>query len=195
MDDFSWLRVPAPEAARQLLGCELERTVQGETLRVRIVETEAYTQDDPASHTFTGRTARNAAMFLAAGHAYVYLSYGIHSCLNIVVGAEGEGDAVLIRAAEPLEGEGTMAALRGRGGRALTNGPGKLGQALAVGVGLSGHDVALPPLRLIRRPPLEEGRVVVTTRIGISKAAELPRRFYDRESAYVSVRAKPAGRG
>jgi DNA-3-methyladenine glycosylase len=190
MDDFSWLRVPAPEAARRLLGCELERTLGPDTLRVRIVETEAYSQDDPASHTFNGRTPRNAAMFLSAGHAYVYLSYGIHSCLNIVVGREGVGEGVLIRAAEPLEGLETMRRLRRQDGRALTNGPGKLGQALGIEVGMSGHDVALPPLRLIAREPLAPERVVVTTRIGISKAAELPRRFYDAESAYVSVKAK-----
>ncbi|RII42535.1 DNA-3-methyladenine glycosylase [Galactobacter valiniphilus] len=194
MDDFSWLGLPVEEAARRLLGCELERTLGPETLRVRIVETEAYSQDDPASHTFSGRTARNEAMFLGPGHAYVYLSYGIHSCLNIVVGREGVGEGVLIRAAEPLEGRDTMALLRGRGGVALTNGPGKLGQALAIDLGLSGHDVALAPLRLLRRPPLGEERVVVTTRIGITKAAELPRRFYDRDSGYVSVRARPVAR-
>ncbi|MDR2256066.1 MAG: DNA-3-methyladenine glycosylase [Arthrobacter sp.] len=190
MDDFSWLRLPAPEAARRLLGCELERTLGPDTLRVKIVETEAYSQDDPASHTFNGRTPRNAAMFLSAGHAYVYLSYGIHSCLNIVVGREGVGEGVLLRAAEPLEGLETMRRLRGQDGRALTNGPGKLGQALGIEVGMSGHDVALPPLRLIAREPLAPERVVVTTRIGISKAAELPRRFYDAESTYVSVKAK-----
>jgi len=190
-DDFSWLDVPVEEAAKALLGCELVRELDGRILRARIVETEAYDQDDPASHTFRGPTPRNAAMFLEAGHAYVYLSMGIHHCLNMVAGPAGFGEGVLIRAVEPLQGEEFMRERRGgRSGVQVTNGPGKLCQALGVDLSLTGHDVALPPLRLLRRAPLDPARIVTTTRIGISKAAELPRRFYDADSAYVSVRAR-----
>lgn len=182
---WAWLDVPVEEAAQRLLGCEVISEVGGELVRVRIVETEAYSPDDPASHTFRGPTARNAAMFMPAGHAYVYLSHGIHSCLNIVTGRGGDGCGALIRAVEPLEGAAIMSVRRGdREGVELSNGPGKLGQALGIDRGLSGHDLLLPPLRLVRGP--EPRRVVVTTRIGISKAQELPRRFYDADSRYVS---------
>jgi DNA-3-methyladenine glycosylase len=187
--DFDWLDVPVEEAARALLGCELVRTVDGQELRARIVETEAYDQNDPASHTFRGQTPRNAAMFLQAGHAYVYRSMGIHHCLNMVAGPAGFGEGVLIRAVEPLVGEDLMVARRGgRTGPLVTNGPGKLCQALAVDLTLTGHDVSTPPLQLERREPLPEAEIVTTTRIGISKAADWPRRFYDRGSRYVSKR-------
>ncbi|WP_233555982.1 DNA-3-methyladenine glycosylase [Galactobacter caseinivorans] len=182
---WAWLDVPVEEAARRLLGCRLISEVGGDLTSARIVETEAYSPDDPASHTFRGPNKRNAAMFLGAGHAYVYLSHGIHSCLNIVSGRAGAGCGVLIRAVEPLEGGGLMRLRRGgRDGVELSNGPGKLGQALGINLGLTGHDLQAPPLRLLRgaEPP----RVVVTTRIGISKGVELPRRFYDAESRYVS---------
>lgn len=188
--EFAWLDAPVEEAAKALLGCELVREVEGHTLRARIVETEAYDQEDPASHTYRGPSARNAAMFLPAGHAYVYLSHGIHHCLNMVAGRSGYGAGVLIRAVEPLEGVKVMERLRGgRVGVQATNGPGKLAAAMGVDLSLTGHDVGTPPLRLVRRPPLTQGRIVTTTRIGISKAAELPRRFYDADSAYVSRRA------
>jgi DNA-3-methyladenine glycosylase len=187
--DFGWLDVPVEDAAQALLGCELVRTVEGEELRARIVETEAYDQDDPASHTFRGKTPRNTAMFLEAGHAYVYRSMGIHYCLNMVAGPAGFGEGVLIRAVEPLAGEDTMVARRGgRTGPLVTNGPGKLCQALAVDLTLTGHDVAAPPLELIQRTPLSSDQIVTTTRIGISKAAEWPRRFYERGNPYVSKR-------
>jgi DNA-3-methyladenine glycosylase len=187
--DFGWLDVPVEEAARALLGRELVRVVDGETMRVRIVETEAYDQNDPASHTFRGRTPRNAAMFMPAGHAYVYRSMGIHHCLNMVAGPEGFGEGVLIRAVGPLEGEDVMVARRGgRTGALVTNGPGKLCQALAVDLSLTGHPVGEPPLQLVQRSPLPDEQIVTTTRIGISKAVDWPRRFYDRGSTYVSKR-------
>ncbi|MGO3152061.1 MAG: DNA-3-methyladenine glycosylase [Galactobacter sp.] len=187
--DFGWLDAPVEDAARALLGCELVRTIDGEELRVRIVETEAYDQNDPASHTFRGQTARNAAMFMEAGHAYVYRSMGIHHCLNMVAGPAGFGAGVLIRAVEPLAGEDFMVAQRGgRTGPLVTNGPGKLCQALAVDLSFSGHDVSAPPLQLVRRSPLSESEIVTSTRIGISKAADWPRRFHDRASQYVSRR-------
>ena len=98
-DTFAWLDVPAEEAARRLLGCDLISKVDGRLVRVRIVETEAYDQVDEASHAFNGRTNRNDAMFKSAGHMYVYFTYGMHYCCNIVCGPEGFGSGVLVRAA------------------------------------------------------------------------------------------------
>ena len=125
-------------------------------------------------------------MFEAAGHLYVYLSHGIHYCCNVVTGRAGYGSGVLIRAVEPLEGEASMEARRGRGGFELTNGPGKVGQALGIDRSLTGHDLALAPLRLIERPVLPPEAIATSIRVGISKAAELPRRFYVRGNPYVS---------
>jgi DNA-3-methyladenine glycosylase len=154
------------------------RELDGRILRARIVEVEAYDEEDPASHTHRGPTPRNAAMFLAAGHAYVYRSYGIHHCLNVVVGEAGHGAGLLIRAVEPLEGEDVMLARRGTSRRQLTNGPGKVCAALGIDLSLTGHDLNLPPLQLEREREHPLSDIVVTTRIGISKAAEAPRRFY-----------------
>lgn len=182
---FSFLDAPVEDAARRLLGCELVSTAGGESVRVRIVEVEAYDQEDPASHTFRGPNARNAAMFLAGGRLYVYRSHGIHFCCNVVTGRAGTGSGVLIRAAEPLDGTLTMAARRGRAGVDLTNGPGKLGQALAADLSLSGSSLADGPIRLVPRPAIADADVVAGVRVGISKAADLPRRFYIRGNPYV----------
>lgn len=183
------LNVPVEEAARRLLGAVIERIVDGVVLRAKIVEVEAYDQNDPASHTFRGVSARNASMFKQAGHAYVYFIYGMHYCLNIVAGPADFGAGVLVRAVEPLEGEATMVANRGgRTGIELTNGPSKLCEALAVDRRLDGHDILQPPLRVLLSPPLADDQVVVTDRIGITKAADWPRRFYLRDSPYVSKR-------
>ena len=183
------LNVPVEEAARRLLGAVIERTVDGEVLRARIVEVEAYDQTDPASHTFRGQSSRNASMFKAAGYAYVYFIYGMHYCLNIVAGPAEFGAGVLIRAVEPLEGEAVMVQnRRGRTGIELTNGPSKLCEALAIDQSLDGHDISIPPLRVLLAPPLADEQVVITQRIGITKAADWPRRFYLRGSPYVSKR-------
>lgn len=183
------LNVPVEEAARRLLGAVIERTVGEIVLRARIVEVEAYDQTDPASHTFRGPSVRSASMFKAAGHAYVYLIYGMHYCLNVVAGSSDYGAGVLIRAVEPLEGEAEMVMnRRGRTGLELTNGPSKLCEALAIDRTLDGHDVSLPPLRVLLSPPLADDLVVVTARIGITKAADWPRRFYIRDNPYVSRR-------
>lgn len=181
------LNVPVEEAARRLLGAIIERTVDGAVLRAKIVEVEAYDQADPASHTFRGPSVRNASMFKAAGHAYVYFIYGMHYCLNIVAGASDFGAGVLIRAVEPLDGEAIMIANRGgRTGIELSNGPSKLCEALAINRTLDGHDLSRLPLRVLLSPPLTDDQVVVTGRIGITKAADWPRRFYLRGSPYVS---------
>lgn len=183
---FGWLDLPAEDGARRLLGCELEREIDGRLLRVRVVETEAYDQDDEASHAFRGRTARTDPMFSSAGHLYVYLSRGLHHCMNVVTGPDGYGSGALIRAAEPLDGADVMRERRGRDGVALTNGPGKLCQALGITRELSGHDLSAPPVRLVRRPALPDAAVVAGRRIGISKAVAAVRRFHVRGSAHVS---------
>ena len=183
------LNVPVEEAARRLLGAVIERTVDGEVLRARIVEVEAYDQTDPASHTFRGQSSRNASMFKAAGYAYVYFIYGMHYCLNIVAGPAEFGAGVLIRAVEPLEGEAVMVQnRRGRTGIELTNGPSKLCEALAIDRSLDGHDISILPLRVLLAPPLADEQLVITQRIGITKAVDWPRRFYLRDSPYVSKR-------
>ena len=128
-------------------------------------------------------------MFKRAGHAYVYFIYGMHYCLNIVAGPAGFGAGILIRAVEPLEGEAEMIVNRGgRTGVSLTNGPSKLCEALAVTFELDGHDITQPPLQLYLHPALSDEAIVTTTRIGITKAADVPRRFYIRDNPYVSKR-------
>lgn len=186
--EWQWLNIPVELAARRLLGCELIREVDGHSLRVKIVEVEAYDQVDPASHTYIGRTKRNDAMFKSAGHSYVYLIHGIHNCLNIVTGVEGYGSGVLIRAVEPLEGREFMELNRGKVGIEATNGPGKLCQALQIDRSLSGHDLSEAPLRLLKSPPVQASDVVAARRIGISKAVKELRRFYIKGSPYVSRR-------
>lgn len=175
-------------AAVGLLGCLLVRDwPDGTHSAVRIVETEAYDQNDPASHTYHGRSERNRAMFGPAGHAYVYFTYGMHYCVNVTAGADGFGCGVLIRAGEPIEGVEHMTQLRGgRTGAQLTNGPAKLCQALAIDKSLYGHDLRMPPLRLVRASLREGERIGCTPRIGISKAADRPRRLIIMGNPYVS---------
>jgi DNA-3-methyladenine glycosylase len=182
------------EVARDLIGCRL---AVGETAGI-IVETEAYEASDPACHAYIGRTARNEVLFGPPGHAYVYLSYGIHSLLNFVTEPEGTASAVLIRALEPTDGIELMRERRGRNARAragatrlrleqLCSGPGKLSEALGVGLSLNGADLFEPPFTL-SSPIGEWATADVTTgpRIGITKAAELPWRYCVSGSAYVS---------
>jgi DNA-3-methyladenine glycosylase len=176
--------------ARRLLGCELEREMDGEVARVRIVETEAYDQTDAASHSYKGRTPRTDIMFGPSGHLYVYFTYGMHYCCNIVVGEEGYGAAVLIRAVEPLSGEHVLRQRRHNGdGVAITNGPAKLCQALDIDKRLNGHDLQKPPLRLIMKPELAN-EIVASARIGISQARDKQWRFYIKNDPYVSRKGR-----
>jgi DNA-3-methyladenine glycosylase len=172
------------DVARDLVGCVVRH---GETAG-RIVETESYHMEEPASHAFAGVTSRTRTLFGPPGHAYVYFSYGIHSLLNAVAEEEGVGAAVLIRALEPVEGVELMRARR-RVARddELSNGPGKLTQALGIGLPLNGTSLVDGPIELLARERgAREPRVVIGERIGITKAADLPWRFCDADSRHVS---------
>lgn len=209
-----FLENPSDVAAPLLLGCTLTRTItlNGEKhkLVARIVETEAYDQDDPASHAFGGLSERNAAMFGPAGHLYVYVSYGMHHCCNVVCGPEGFGSGCLVRAVEPLEGVEVMRELReaGRVGKAhagragkeqaerarkhplklrdLTNGPGKVCAALGIDKELYGHDLTVEPLVLEFAPLLPGETIGCSPRVGISKNADAQKRFFIEGNAFVS---------
>jgi DNA-3-methyladenine glycosylase len=174
---------PVHEVAPELIGAVL--LVDG--VGGRIVEVEAYDQDDPASHSFRGLTARTASMFGPAGHAYVYRSYGIHWCLNLVCGEEGRAEAALIRALEPTHGLDTMRERRGLEAlRALCSGPGKLCQALGITRVHDGLSLDEPPFELLAResaPPLAVG-----PRIGITRAVEQPWRYGLGGSPFLSRR-------
>jgi DNA-3-methyladenine glycosylase len=146
----------------------------------RIIETEAYTADDPASHSFNGPTRRNAVMFGPPGRLYVYLSYGIHRCANVVTGGPGDGQAVLLRAIAPTLGLEVIRTRRGdRPDRDLANGPGKLCRALAIDLDDSGLDLTDPAshIRILDdgTPPPDDP--IVGPRVGISKAVDVPWRF------------------
>ena len=175
------------DVALELIGAELY--VDG--VGGRIVEVEAYTQDDPAAHGFRGRTERNAAMFGPAGHAYVYRSYGLHWCLNFVCEGEGTASAVLVRALEPLEGLDAMRERRGLERlTALCSGPGRLCQALGVTREHDGARLDRPPF-LLRSRQREVG-VVTGPRIGITKAVEQPWRYGLAGSPFLSRRFSSA---
>lgn len=173
--------------ARHLLGKVLVHHSPAGIAAGRIVETEAYKQGDPACHAYRGMTPRNRAMFGPAGHVYIYFTYGMHYCFNVVTADAGVGEAVLLRALEPLAGIELMRARRGRGSiLELCSGPARLVQAMGIDPGLYGHDLTREPLVLIRGTDIPEKDVVVTTRVGITSGAELPLRFYVKGSRYVS---------
>ena len=197
--DWSFLDGPAWEAAPRLLGCRLVRILEdGRRLAGTIVETEAYDQADAASHSYRGRTPRTEVMFGPAGHLYVYFTYGMHYCCNVVTGGVGYGSAVLIRAIEPVEGEPVMLEnRRGRGGLELTNGPAKVCQALAVDKSSNGVNLldGGATVQLQLAPAVQQSYIVQTTRIGISQAKDVPWRFYLKDNQYVSKpAAQPSGR-
>jgi len=171
---------PALDVARDLLGTRLVSTVGGGRTVGVIVETEAYQgADDPASHaaTRTGRTHRNRAMFGPGGRAYVYRSYGVHWCMNVVTADEGLPEAVLLRGLEPVEGIDIVKARRG-GREPLAAGPGRLCEALAITGDLYGHALQRAPLELVSGWRVPDRLVGVSGRIGVSAAAERPFRFY-----------------
>lgn len=190
---IDWSEPSAVVVAPRLLGWEL---VSGRTVG-RIVEVEAYEPDDPASHTFRGKTKRNATMFGRPGRLYAYLIYGMHICANVVVGPPGRGAAVLIRALEPVAGLDVMAERRGSAIETnLCSGPGKLCQSLGISLGLDGIDLVDPTSQVHLRPPTSTMSEVLISgpRIGITKAVEQPWRFGLADSPHLS-RPFPAGPG
>jgi DNA-3-methyladenine glycosylase len=171
------------EVAPELIGATL--LVDG--VGGRIVEVEAYDQDDPASHGFRGRTARTASMFGPPGHVYVYRSYGVHWCLNLVCAEEGRAEAALVRALEPTQGLEAMRERRAVGPeRALCSGPGKLCQALGISRAHDGLPLDEQPFELLARE--DEPPLAVGTRIGITRAVEQPWRFGLAGSPFLSRR-------
>lgn len=152
------------------------------------METEAYDQDDPASHAFGGPTERNSVMFGPSGRLYVYFTYGMHYCCNVVAGADGYGAGALIRAAEPTYGLEEIERRRSVSGRGATNGPAKLTQALGIDLELRGHDLREVPLKLLAGELAAEESIEASPRIGISKAKDRRRRYTIAGNPYLSRR-------
>jgi DNA-3-methyladenine glycosylase len=184
----SFLARPSVAVAPELLGCLLVRAAPRGRLLARIVETEAYEESDPASHSYRGRTSRNEVMFGPAGCLYVYFTYGMHFCMNVVTGREGEGSAVLLRAAEPLEGLDSMARRRGTDDpRLLCSGPARLCQAFGVGRRQNGLDVVRGrDVFLLAGEQAPSSPVRVTSRVGIRNGVERPWRFLLEGDPFVS---------
>jgi len=184
---------PSTLVARELLGRVFVRSGRaGARVAARIVETEAYEQTDPASHSFRGLTSRNAVMFGPAGHLYVYFTYGMHFCMNVVTDREGWGSAVLMRAAEPLEGVATMRRRRGTTDlRLLCSGPARFTQALGIDRRFGGVDlVDGSTLWIERGVPVPSARVEIGPRVGIRSGVEQPWRFSIAGDPFVS-RGRP----
>jgi DNA-3-methyladenine glycosylase len=180
---------PVLEVARDLLGRLLVRDAPEGRCAVRIVETEAYdgAGRDPASHAHRGRTARNAVMFGPPGRLYVYQTYGMHFCLNVVCAPEGTAQAVLLRAGEPVLGEALMAARRPASRpRDLTRGPARLAAALGLDATANGGDLRAGPVLLTAGWPLDDAAVAWTGRVGVASAADRPWRALATSSPWVS---------
>lgn len=171
-----------------LLGQVLTRQTPAGQIKLKIVETEAYHQDDPASHSSRGLTARTAPMFQTGGRLYVYFTYGMHYCINIVTGPAGRGEAVLIRAGEPLVGIEIMRANRGIDDiKNLASGPGKLAQALGIfDTNLSGQILNKSSIWLEESQPVKAKDIAIGPRVGIRHAADVPMRFHIKASRFVS---------
>jgi DNA-3-methyladenine glycosylase len=177
------------EVAKKLLGKILVRIIKGKILSGKIVETEAYLdENDFASHSAVGMTERNKVMFGEAGLVYVYFTYGMHYCFNVVTGETGKGSAVLIRSLEPIDGIDLMKKFRQKNDvHILTNGPAKLCQALKIDRRLNGIDLKTSKEIFIAEPEDNEKLgIVITKRIGIKKSQDLPLRFYVKENKFVS---------
>ena len=177
-------------SAPQLAPLLLNVLVVGNGRTARIVETEAYTADDPASHSYRGQTRRNRTMFGPPGHLYVYFIYGMHWCANVVCGAEGMGEAVLLRAAEPIDGIGLMRAARpaAKSDRDLCRGPAKLARAMGIDGSFDAVDLTdrNGPIVLCRDGLAPPSAPIRTPRVGISRATERPWRWIVPNSPWVS---------
>lgn len=181
------LKLPNAEAAKALLGMELIHTDGATTVGGVIVETEAYHQSDPASHTFRGKSRRNATMYEPAGALYVYFSYGIHWCMNVVTGSAGEGEGVLIRALEPTRGiETAMQRRKTTDLHRLMRGPACVTQALGINGKHDGLKINQGQVKIVPHNVPKE--ISSGPRIGISKATDLPLRFWITNNPFVSVR-------
>ncbi|MBN1435039.1 DNA-3-methyladenine glycosylase [Candidatus Fermentibacterales bacterium] len=187
LPDESFYDAGCVDLAGLLIGCLLERVSGEGTRRGMIVETEAYSEDEASSHSFRGRTQRNWPMFDRGGLAYVYIIYGLHHCFNVSSGLTGRGEAVLVRALEPLEGLGLMREARGTASvRDLCRGPGRLCQAMGITLAQNGHDLRSGDLRVLVPARTGNLRIATSRRTGISRARELEWRFYLNGSPYVS---------
>lgn len=187
----SFYRRPTRSVARDLLGKYLVRKLRGTTLVGKIVEVEAYLGGaDPASHAYRGRTPRNEAMFLDGGHLYVYFTYGMHFCANVVTARPGVGHAVLLRALEPVAGLRSISRRRpgGAGIEELANGPAKLCQAFGIGRSENGADLLGGRVYLARGEHVRRSDVGVSARIGISRGKEKKWRYYVKGNRCVSRR-------
>lgn len=188
---MSFYRRPTLTVARDLLGRYLLRRIGREVLVGRIVEVEAYRgSDDAASHAYRGRTTRNDVMFWEGGHLYVYFTYGMHFCANIVTGRSGKPGAVLVRAVEPLEGIQSLR--RNRAGilndQHLTNGPAKLCEAFRIARSENGASLRGPDLMLTRGTPPPQRRRARSVRIGIRNGREKRWRFFERGNPWLSAK-------
>jgi DNA-3-methyladenine glycosylase len=190
----SFFARPATVVAPELLGRVVVRIMpDGTRLAARLVEVEAYEQGDPASHSYRGRpTPRTAVMFGPPGRLYVYFTYGRHFCSNVVTGLDGHGSAVLLRAAEPLEGLDIMASHRGMDGPGLLcSGPARFTQALAITRADDGTDLVRDDsLFLLSGAPLHGRAIARSTRVGVSVGIEPRWRYFERGSAFVSRRLR-----
>jgi DNA-3-methyladenine glycosylase len=181
------LPIAASPLARWLIGKTLVREHPDGRMAGRIVETEAYVVGDASGHAFRGLTARNKSLFLERGHAYVYFIYGNWFSLNVTAGRSGIGTGVLVRALEPLEGEALMAQRRPAARREdLARGPGRLATALDITRALDGSDLCAPGALWLGHAVRPRGRVGTSVRIGISREAHRPLRFFERDSPFVS---------
>jgi len=185
----SFFARPPTSVAPELLGRVLVRVLpDGTRLAARIVETEAYAEGDPASHSYRGQTPRAEVMFGPPGHLYVYFTYGMHFCMNVVVGRDGEGAAVLLRGAEPLEGLAAMAERRGTAEiRRLCSGPARWTQAFGIAREENGADLVRGrTVWLLEGAPVASSRIARTTRVGVRVGAERPWRYVVAGDRFVS---------
>lgn len=181
---------PTLQVAPDLLGKYLVRNLAGEYLVGKIVEAEAYTSNDPASHAFIGQTKRNEVMFGEGGYAYVYFTYGMYYCFNVATERRGVGAAVLIRAVEPIQGLETMRRLRGnvKSDLDLTNGPGKLCLAFGIDKRLNGTDLLGDELFIVNGERISQKDILATSRVGIRRGVDKRWRFLVKENEFVSKR-------
>lgn len=184
----TFYRREAGIVAKELIGKLLIHASPNGTTSGIIVETEAYHSQDPASHTFSGKSKRNEVMFGEAGHVYIYFIYGVHYCVNAVTGSVGVGEGVLIRALEPVEGVALMKVRRGTSTLlSLTTGPAKLVQAMGITYSMLGIDLTGTSLYITESEQnIPDSEIVTTTRIGITKGTDAQLRFYLKNNSFVS---------